>query len=480
MQPGDTRISATLRDAGPVLCRGELQLAPLLGQVCVISLVCGSLLLPAIVLREDLPYFKAEVAALPIVLAIYGWLVLSGIARGFRLNGMFLIGSLFSVSVTLSIWYGSTILGETVILRDFYELPKLWLPIVFFTLCYEARLSEVAIRRLWDFLGLTIVPICLYAWAQWENLPFSRWLNEYYKAGEYTEGALLYARRVYSTMGNPNNFAELLTWLISAFLLAALLFPANRTRNILAAIACLASMTMTGSRYGLLNTSLALFLVFAMNYASRGRRLSQLFLPLALVPLLAGVFLAVSSSNQGTLERFQTLDNPIQTDSYRERVDLLWRDAYREFVQSPVLGHGPAKNIFSGIVTDSEYLDVLKEFGVAGSLTYLAYFLFPLSLIWKGMRAGQRAGAQLEERLPGNFLVMRLSFIMIVTALLMNVGMSTFRNFLLQGFLWMWMGLGVRAAETIREASRPRLSYSSPSGSLNAFAAHRAIARAVR
>ena len=409
-------------------------------------------------LSEDLPYVKAEVAALPIICFLYCWLLLSGMARGIRPNFMFVVGALFSFSVALSIWYGSAILGETVIFRDFYELPKLWLPIVFFTLTYEAKLSETAIRRLWDFLGMTLVPICLYAWAQWGDLAISHWLDDYYRASDSAEGALRYAQRVYSTMGNPNNFAELLTWLISAFMLALLLFPANRTRNILAVLACLVSLTMTGSRYGLLNSCMALILVFVLNYAAKGRKLSQLVLPLALVPILAGVFFVVSFSNQGTLERFQTLDNPLQTDSFRERVDVLWRDATRDFLQSPVLGHGPGKNIFSGIVTDSEYLDVLKEFGIVGFLFYLAYYLFPLYLILRGISAGQRAGPHLEEKLPGNFLVMRLSFIMIVTALIMNIGMTTFRNFLLQGFLWMWMGLGVRAAQTIGEVSRLRLT----------------------
>jgi hypothetical protein len=460
MPQADTRITAPVRNVGPIVYQRQSSLAPFLGQLCVILLICAPILFPAlrIAISDDLPMVKTEVAALPIVFIVYLWLLLAGEARLVQPNGMFLIGALFTFSVILSIWYGSSALGETVILRDFLEIPKLWLPIIFFTLAYEARLSEAALRRLLDFLALTVVPLCLYAWAQWGDLSVSHWLDNFYWAGEKGASALSYARRVYSTMGNANNFAELLTWLISAFLLALLLCPAKRTRYVLLALACLVSLTMTGSRYGLLDTTFALILIFAMNYASKGRKFSQWALPLALLPLFAGVFLAVSSSNERNLERFQTLDNPWQTDSFRERVDVLWRDAIRDFLQSPVLGHGPAKNVFNAVITDSEYLDVLKEFGVMGFLFYLAYYLFPLFLVWRGMRAGQRTGPTLEQRLPSNFLAMRLSFVMILTALLMNIGMSTFRNFLLQPFLWMWMGLGVRAARTIGEASRLRFS----------------------
>lgn len=482
MPQSSTMSAFWLRDGERILHPGASCLAPFLGEVCVISLVCVPILFPAIriAVSDDISMVKTEVAALPIVSLGYLWLLLAGEARLFRPNGMLVVGALFNFSVALSIWHSSSVLGETVILRDFLEIPKLWLPVVFFTLSYEARLSEVALRRLWNFLGLTVLPLCLYAWAQWGNLTVSHWLNEIYQAGEKSEAALMYARRVYSTMGNANNFAELLTWLISTFLLALLLVPAKRTRNIMVLFACLVTLPMTGSRYGLLNTTIALILIFSINHACRGRRLSQLLFPLALLPIFAGVFFVVSSSNQRNLERFQTLDNPLQTDSFRERADVLWQDAIQDFRQSPLLGHGPAKNIYTGIITDSEYLDILKEFGIVGFLFYLAYFLFPLSLIWRGMRAGQRAGPSLEESLPWNFLAMRLSFVMIMTALVMNIGMSTFRNFLLQAFLWMWMGLGVRAAQTIGDASRQRLSPYWLAGRPNSFASNHPDAGAIR
>jgi O-antigen ligase len=94
-------------------------------------------------------------------------------------------------------------------------------------------------------------------------------------------------------------------------------------------------------------------------------------------------------------------------------------------------------------------MDVLKEFGVIGFFSYICYFLFPLYLSWKGLLAGQRAGPQAEEHFPATFLVLRLSCVMAVTAMVMNIGESTFYNQILQGFLWLWLGLGARCAKAI-------------------------------
>jgi O-antigen ligase len=136
-------------------------------------------------------------------------------------------------------------------------------------------------------------------------------------------------------------------------------------------------------------------------------------------------------------------------DSLRTRLDELWKDAGNDFAQSPFVGHGPAKKIFTDIITDSEYLDVLKEFGIIGFCIYLAYYLFPLRLLWKGLRSAKRAGPWVEDRLPAQMMVVRLTFIMIVTAMMMNIGETTFYSQVLQGFLWIWMGIGARSAKTI-------------------------------
>jgi len=460
MTPQDTINAGTIHTFEYDLLGSRETLAQRLAQPTIILLICASILAPGVFLSPDTPWFKLEVLALPFILLAYTWLLLAGLARPFRFNGLFVVGALYSLSVAISMVYGSAILGQAVIVRDFYDFPMLWLPVLFFTLAYEGNLSEFTLRRLLAFFSAAVSLVCLYAWAQWANLGFAQWLNyNVYAPGTHIQDAFRYARRVYSTMNNANILGELMTWSIAAFLLATWQRVGNHARNIFMTVACLITLAMTGSRYGILNTALAFFLVAAVLYVS-GTRLSRL-LPLFLFfPLFAATIYFVASSNQRTLERYQTLENPWTTDSFRQRADAIWLDVFQYISQSPLLGRGPARTTFEELpVTDSEFLDVLKKFGIIGFLFYLGYFLVPLQMLWRGMRIASRAGPGLETSLPATFLVMRLSFIMIVTALAMNIGMSTFYNHGIQGFLWMWMGLGAAAAKSIEDASN---SFSSP------------------
>jgi O-antigen ligase len=137
----------------------------------------------------------------------------------------------------------------------------------------------------------------------------------------------------------------------------------------------------------------------------------------------------------------------------RLRLDGLWRDATDKIVESPVLGHGPARVIFSNVYTDSEYLQILKQFGVVGFVVYLCYFLVPLRIIWSGLRRVRQAGPALEQHWPATYWAVCIAFIMVITALAMNIGMATYTNQSLVAFLWMWMGIGASCAKRIMEIS---------------------------
>jgi hypothetical protein len=405
-------------------------------------MLCLAIIAPVINLSGSLPWFKIEQLLLPAFTLIYVWLVLAGLARPIKLNAMFAVGAAYSICILISIWYGSVFLGHTVIARDFYEIPKAIFPVLFFTFGLETDLSDSALHTLLScFAGATAL-VCIYAWAQWADLSIAHRLTPYYSGGWHDEGALSHYRRVYSTMGNPNLLAQLMTFAISAFILAVAFRVGSRLRNAVMALACLVTLVMTGSRYGLLNTAFVVFVIFGLLLLNAERRRSAVFFLLLVLPIMALTAFIVARSNTATVQRVQTLRNPLTTDSFRDRVDDLWRDAGNQFVQSPFVGHGPAKTIFSAVITDSEYLDVLKQFGLTGLVIYLAYFIYPLRLLWRGIREGVSQTKGITRSSAANWCLY-LAFTMGVTALVMNIGMSTFYNASLQAFLWMWLGIGI-------------------------------------
>jgi O-antigen ligase len=452
----NTMAVAPVRVAATESRRSVSQLVRRLTEISVIGLVCASVTAPAFRITADLPYLRVEHVLLPLVLAAYVWFLLAGFTRVIQPNGMFVVAAIYFVCIALSAWYGAEVLGHFTTLSDYYEFPKALLPVAFFTFAYEAHLSDAALRRLIKCFSLAILLVCFYAWAQFMDLSVTHAINEYYSSGEHVDVILRGIDRVYSTMANPNVLGQLMTWSIPAFTMAFLYRVGSRAWNAFTTLSCLATLAMTGSRYGILTSGIAIALIFVLASSSGRRRATQLGLLLLLLPIFVWTFNAVTTTNRYAVDRLYSLSNPLRTDSLRGRLDISWPDAISEFERSPIIGNGSAKSYFNGTITDSEFLDVLKEFGVIGFLAYLGFFLYPLFVSWRGLSAARRAPPELENCLPATLLAARLSVIMIVTALVMNIGESTYFNPLLQTFLWMWMGLGARAATTLARVSSVR------------------------
>jgi O-antigen ligase len=421
-----------------------------LSEFAMIAMLSSAVIAPAIVFSSALPFFKVEQLLIPVFGFVYLWMVLVGIARPIRLNALFVAGFVYFLCTIISIWYGATVLGHPVVLRDFYELPKVWIPVIFFTFGYESRLSEESYRKLILAFSFPVVLICLYAWAQFANLGFTYKLNAFYSSGGHIDLALRYARRVYATMGNPNALGQLMDLCALLFLLAFLYRVGNRMVNLLVAFACVITLVMTGSRFGLVAAALGLLLVaILVSYAGR-RELAKLGLLLAFLPVFVWVYQAVATSNRRTLERYETLRNPLEIDSLRERVDLLWKVEWRDFAESPVVGHGPAKSVFTLGYTDSEYMEVLRSQGLLGLVFFLGYYLVPLYLIVRSLRAYRARAKLISTQCSATIVCAQFGVIVGVLALFMNIPMSTFYNPFLQGFLWLWLGVSAQAAKALR------------------------------
>lgn len=420
-------------------------------QTCMILLVCLAVTAPAIIVSTAIPFFKAEQLLVPVIIAIYLFMMMAGVARPIRLNAMFVIGMVFFACNILSILYGAEFLGHPVILRDFYELPKVWMPVAFFTIAFEAELTERSLRRLLDWFAFAVLLVCVYAWGQFAGSSFAYKLNPYYSPGGHIDATLEYAKRVYGTVGNANVLGELMTWCVILFLFATVMRVGNPLRNIVVTLACLVTLVMTGSRYGLLNVAFSYLLILFLTASLGRRRFAQVALLSLLLPAFALTYALVAQSNLRTLERYQTLRDPTRVDSLRERLDDLWLEAWNDFKASPVLGHGPGKGflVVQDRFIDSEYLNVLREKGLVGFSVFLAYYFYPLYLIRKGRRAIRASGGLLLERYPGAVALVHASFVMGILALIMDIGMATFYSVFLQGTLWLWLGVGAGCAHRL-------------------------------
>jgi len=428
--------------------------SPTLGQrflrFTVIPVLLISILAPVVRVSETF-WLKPDELLLPLIALIYIWLMLAGMARPVPPNAMYAVAFAFMICICLSMIYGTKVIGHPLLARDFFELPKTLFPVLFFTLAYEADLPEKTLRTLAAILVPAILLICLYAYAQWFNLGLTSYLQPLYSGGLHDEGSLQHYRRVYSTMGNPNTLGILMTWTIAAFTVAALLRVMRRFWIVVALIASLITLAMTGSRYGLIDTVFALVLIFLLPAPAGKSKVKRNGTLLIAIPLVLSFILIIAATNPATIQRFEMLGTPLRENSLRMRLDTLWLDAIEQFRQSPILGQGPARVLFSEIYTDSEYLQILKMFGILGFLAYICYFLVPLGMIWKGIKKVKWAGSSLEREWRGTYWGLCFGFLVPLTCLVMNIGMGTYYDTSLLAFTWMWMGIGASCAKRISQ-----------------------------
>lgn len=439
-----------------------------LGEIGVVLLLCGGVLAPQWEISPAEPRLRRELFILAAIIAVYGWMLLIGKAKKVRLRAFYLIGLVFSICIVLSTAYGVGILHHRLSVRDFTEVPKAWMPTLYFAIGYAAQMSEAGLRRLLDFLAITTLLICLFGWAQFFDWRIAALLQPYYGDGGHNDLTLLLYHRVYSTLINPNVLSQFLSWTIIAYVLALVFGVGNRWRNVAVPVFCLINIVLSSSRYGIL--SVAFGFLFVLGLAVKTRRGISRVTGLALVFIvLSGIFVLASQRGSYIIaRRFDELRNPTQAASLRARLDILWVDAFGYFLSSPIIGHGPAKTIFGQTFTDSEYMDILKWYGIVGFSVYALYYYWPLSQIRKGLRGAVNLPSQLEEDLKANLLIVRFGFVMLWMALFMNIGMFTCFNWQLMCYMWLWVGLAVRAAEVVRQAAS--LSGLPSSGANHAFA----------
>jgi O-antigen ligase len=426
------------------------RIAKFLGEAGLILILCVAVLAPALTLNPNWPQVRTETLMLVVYGLVYAEVLFIGLAKPLRFHAFYVIGLLFSVSVGFSLMYGTIILHHPLSYRDYFEIPKCWLPVFFFTIAYEAELTEQGLNRALNFFALAITLVCLFGWAQFLHLGIAARLTPYYTDMGHNYSVLLRYGRIFSTVGNPNALGQLMSWCLSIYALAFLFGVGSRVRNLSVSLLCVITIALTSSRYGLLACGAGLLIALAFGMSARRRGLKLVGLSL-LVAILVPVFGEAQRSSYWASHRFEQLKNPLRVDSLRGRLDYLWIEAGEYFLSSPWVGHGPAKKVFDEVFTDSEYLDILKYYGIFGFLCYLGYYFWPLLEMRKGLRRLRFLSHELEERLRANLLVIRAGFAIFCLALFMNVGEFTFYNISLLAFLWLWAGLAVRAARFVAE-----------------------------
>jgi len=361
--------------------------------------------------------------------------------------------AVFGSTMILSMLMGF-ISGNPPVLSDWFELakPGFWWLIFSFSLGLGWRL-ELKERGLWIFLGAGVVG-GLLTLAQRQNWgDVNGWLTPLFIINEKLISNV--GVRVAGTFVSPTQQATFMVTVLNVAVVLRL-FSQRQTwlQRALVLYACGAFtiVLMTGSKFGLLASTLSVFgIVLIRLWFTRISSLYKLLLTgsLVLVVALAGTILMAQAYRVSAtwLPREIQMANPLTATLYRlggiqDDLDPNalrisdWRKGWELGMAAPIFGQGPSKGIDELTYFHSEYVLVFRRYGFMGLLAFLFLYGSVALSAYRSFREAQTRQDAQQQVVALSTLVSVLIFA--IDGIFSNGALSDFQ---LSAVLWWLIGL---------------------------------------
>lgn len=324
----------------------------------IILLIISSIFLPTIPLVLDIRVDD---------LMVFFFIPLFLLVRpNFKVNRLLLSYLLILILFTVSTIYGYFFLNVPASLRDLNELIRIIKPFLIIIAVSYCDSNKLALKLNAVFKYGAILIILIGFLEFFDFLGCRSFLTKIY--GNDLHNADI-SGRIVLTVSNPNIAAALVIYFIT-YVLQSMLITKYKILDSIVLLLLMIVLLMTSSR-----TSLVVFIIILF---------SSLFFHFKKNKVLTLMILTLSFTLLITMiQFFDYLVIGFSTFSEGKNTSMLlryqqWTDAYVLFLQSPIIGWGPAKAIHTTIV-DSEHLLLLRRYGVLG---YLAVLNFIFGYVW--------------------------------------------------------------------------------------------------
>ena len=279
----------------------------------------------------------------------------------------------FAAAIVFSLNYGKYFLGVPTSLNDYFEVLKVIKFFIAVLIISRLNLNKEDLYKLLYVIVFSFVISAVIGIMQFYGiLGFERITAPYYAMERIYD----IHNRMMGTFFNPNTYGTALT--IGVVIVVALsYYEKNFGRKTgLIAIAVILSFTvaLTQSRTAVVVLLLAVILLTALNFIKKQFTVKQLLIIIGVFTVL--LLAIVSLLADQILTRFMGLGEIGEDLSWQMRL-LAWYLNLTIFSESMVFGWGPAKLIHTTIV-DSEYILILRRYGIVGFLIYILIYFIPL------------------------------------------------------------------------------------------------------
>jgi len=335
-------------------------------------LLFSSVVLPPIDALPGLPEIRPEEIVFFVVFPILLFFINKKTTNRYLTYFLYAVIT-FGIAIFLSIQYGRFIMGIPVSMNDYFELLKIFKLFVVVYLISNLKFSHknlyvILYILLFSFLFSAIIGLMqFYGILGMEKITAPYFLQE-----------RIYDvhNRMMGTFFNPNTYGTAMT--IGAVVAVALIFHEKKMRSKLilltTAVTIAFCIALTQSRTAIVVLFFSIFLVTVSTFVKNRLSIRQLLLIITSV-IIISLALASMLTDQ-ILTRFLALGNIMEDMSWQMRL-LAWYFNLNLFLESMWLGWGPAKLAHTTIV-DSEYILILRRYGLIGFSAYMLTYLIPL------------------------------------------------------------------------------------------------------
>jgi O-antigen ligase len=342
----------------------------------LLPLFVAAIIFPSIRLSDNMPDPRPE-----FIVVIIGciFLLFCHLAMGNKINIKYQSANkwflLFGLSIILSMAYSNLFRNHPIIGRDFWEIFKLIIYYLIFSLVANLQINSEDMRRYYQFAIFIFLISAVFGFLQYINFADINQILSPYYAPTQMRGLLVH-KRITGTTANPNEFGAMMVLASSLALSGGLVVGEKRLRILcwftlpVFWTALFLTLSRTSLVSGLVSIVVIIMLYIRVKNVTLSLKFKRLLILLLLVCVIFGLFLGLSPKK--ALSRYSQIFTFEEASSWVARVEN-WETHFTFWKESPWFGWGPGKETM-GTIVDNEWLLILRRYGLIGTIAFIVLF----------------------------------------------------------------------------------------------------------
>lgn len=346
-------------------------------ETLVFPFLLVTILMPPLQLSPQLPHIRLEVYILSLlILHIMVRKIFNWDYNGLKTNRMIIWFAFFGISIIASTIYSYFMLDQALIVRDLYEIIKIIIYLLFFSLFATLHFSQKQLIHIYGLVTTLFLISALIGFAQYLDIGKLNELFSVHYAPTQAQG-ILGQNRITGTAYSPVEYGAIMV-LAASLSLSNAFFFSKRCWNIFSWCSFFIftlALIMTQTRAAYIAYLVAVSIIILYGFI-KGLKSKQEIKKLLLATLIfsAILIIAVIIVPEDFFERVLWMLDLSSDPSWQPRL-VNWQSHINLWKASPLLGWGPDKTALTYNYVENEWLMVLRRYGLLGIVTFLCIWL---------------------------------------------------------------------------------------------------------